>query len=323
MSDISPGPGWWLASDLRWYPPEVHPDYVPPRPGWWLASDWKWYPPALRPGPAAARLLPPEEPAPAPPPGLFAEPEGSRQHLAMRFSDSKRWRVLAAAVVAVFVATLTGTVVTLTGTARRSSPPSVAAGARAGSGASSRNDSGTSPQGSVPTGGSDGQSQAPSASSPPSPAPTTTVPPATIPPASAPLNTSTATTPQVVGPVTAAASSKPATGGTCPSGNVHSSVTASIQQAANQQWTVDLTGSLQNGTTSGISPASMTVQVLGPDGTLLDTAHLSPDGAANLSPGQSGNFSGSDQVSSAGEPDLGQELAQWNWVNPAQVSCPS
>jgi hypothetical protein len=30
MSDVSHGPGWWLASDGKWYPPETHPDYVPP-----------------------------------------------------------------------------------------------------------------------------------------------------------------------------------------------------------------------------------------------------------------------------------------------------
>jgi Domain of unknown function (DUF4190) len=25
MSQVSPGPGWWLASDGRWYPPELAP----------------------------------------------------------------------------------------------------------------------------------------------------------------------------------------------------------------------------------------------------------------------------------------------------------
>lgn len=28
MSDVSQGPGWWLAADSRWYPPEQHPDFV-------------------------------------------------------------------------------------------------------------------------------------------------------------------------------------------------------------------------------------------------------------------------------------------------------
>ncbi len=28
MSDTSPGAGWWLASDGKWYAPELHPDYV-------------------------------------------------------------------------------------------------------------------------------------------------------------------------------------------------------------------------------------------------------------------------------------------------------
>lgn len=32
MSDYSQGPGWWQASDGRWYPPETHPDYVAPPP---------------------------------------------------------------------------------------------------------------------------------------------------------------------------------------------------------------------------------------------------------------------------------------------------
>jgi hypothetical protein len=30
MSDTSPGPGWWLASDGRWYAPELHPDAAAP-----------------------------------------------------------------------------------------------------------------------------------------------------------------------------------------------------------------------------------------------------------------------------------------------------
>jgi hypothetical protein len=28
---MSRGPGWWLASDGAWYPPELHPGYVSPR----------------------------------------------------------------------------------------------------------------------------------------------------------------------------------------------------------------------------------------------------------------------------------------------------
>ena len=29
MSDVSHGPGWWLASDGKWYPPEAHPGATP------------------------------------------------------------------------------------------------------------------------------------------------------------------------------------------------------------------------------------------------------------------------------------------------------
>jgi hypothetical protein len=32
MSDQSQGPGWWQASDGKWYAPELHPSYVPPAP---------------------------------------------------------------------------------------------------------------------------------------------------------------------------------------------------------------------------------------------------------------------------------------------------
>ena len=78
MSDVSQGPGWWIASDGKWYPPEqapqapqpapavpvvpVVPTATPPPvgsdrplgPGWWQATDGRWYPPqpgAYPPGP--------------------------------------------------------------------------------------------------------------------------------------------------------------------------------------------------------------------------------------------------------------------------------
>lgn len=67
MSDQSGGPGWWQASDDRWYPPELHPDYRPP------ASPPPPPPPAppvMRPAstPWAAPPIPPvAAPPPAPP----------------------------------------------------------------------------------------------------------------------------------------------------------------------------------------------------------------------------------------------------------------
>lgn len=30
MSDVSQGQGWWIASDGKWYPPELHPSVRPP-----------------------------------------------------------------------------------------------------------------------------------------------------------------------------------------------------------------------------------------------------------------------------------------------------
>ena len=32
LSDVTGGPGWWQASDLKWYPPHLHPNYVAPPP---------------------------------------------------------------------------------------------------------------------------------------------------------------------------------------------------------------------------------------------------------------------------------------------------
>jgi len=32
MSDVSQGQGWWLASDGKWYPPELNPSPLPPPP---------------------------------------------------------------------------------------------------------------------------------------------------------------------------------------------------------------------------------------------------------------------------------------------------
>ena len=59
MSDVQQGPGWWQASDGKWYAPEQHPNYQPPPPppaapatpqtgpppGYWQAPDGQWYPP--------------------------------------------------------------------------------------------------------------------------------------------------------------------------------------------------------------------------------------------------------------------------------------
>ena len=59
MSESQPQPGWWQASDGKWYPPEARTQTTPP-PGWWQASDGKWYPPEARTTPAAPA---PEVPA--------------------------------------------------------------------------------------------------------------------------------------------------------------------------------------------------------------------------------------------------------------------
>lgn len=68
LSDAPLGQGWWIASDGRWYPRELHPDARgnavptrpdPPGPGWWKAADGNWYPPELHPEADSATIVRP------------------------------------------------------------------------------------------------------------------------------------------------------------------------------------------------------------------------------------------------------------------------
>ncbi len=91
MSEVSQGPGWWLASDGRWYPPEQAPGYLPrsvsadvsalptqaeyPSPsvatGPDLTPGWESYPPAFGQDPivpGAPTTGSPEVGSPGPPP---------------------------------------------------------------------------------------------------------------------------------------------------------------------------------------------------------------------------------------------------------------
>lgn len=52
MREQAEGPGWWQASDGKWYPPDQSP-----APGWWQASDGKWYPPDQAPAAGGGRPL--------------------------------------------------------------------------------------------------------------------------------------------------------------------------------------------------------------------------------------------------------------------------
>ena len=64
MSDVNQGPGWWMASDGKWYPPHTHPDAqapaAPTAPATTGAPD---SPPVPEPGVAATL---PTQPAPGP-----------------------------------------------------------------------------------------------------------------------------------------------------------------------------------------------------------------------------------------------------------------
>jgi Domain of unknown function (DUF4190) len=61
VSDGSQGPGWWLASDGRWYPPDQSPGYAS------AAAQPSWSPPAAPSGPGGAAYGPPVAPPYTPP----------------------------------------------------------------------------------------------------------------------------------------------------------------------------------------------------------------------------------------------------------------
>lgn len=67
MSTRPMGPGWWQASDDRWYPPESHPDY---RPG----TPWALDPPTPPMGTPPAGSPTPQPSGPAPAPALAEVP---------------------------------------------------------------------------------------------------------------------------------------------------------------------------------------------------------------------------------------------------------
>jgi hypothetical protein len=68
MSDVSQGPGWWLATDGKWYAPEQHPSYVvlPPLPP---------PPPAVPSAVAAPTVSLAAHAMPPPPPGTALAPQ--------------------------------------------------------------------------------------------------------------------------------------------------------------------------------------------------------------------------------------------------------
>jgi hypothetical protein len=95
MSDTSMGPGWWMASDGRWYSPEQAPGAVPPPPPQFHQSA------GGAPTLAAPRMV--QQPAPTPYayPGTFQVPAG----YALTRKKKRRWPwIVLAVVVALIIA---------------------------------------------------------------------------------------------------------------------------------------------------------------------------------------------------------------------------
>ena len=88
MSDTSQGPGWWEASDGKWYPPESHPDNVDS---------------ATSPGAAPGAPADPSESL-GPPPGAPAETPGPVRPAGPKSPPSRAtWFVLAAIAIVLVV----------------------------------------------------------------------------------------------------------------------------------------------------------------------------------------------------------------------------
>lgn len=78
MSDVSQGPGWWQASDDKWYPPDQvpGPDPAPGPGGGWATPPTGWGAPGAS-GPGAPGFGPPAYGAPGyGPPGPGYGPAG-------------------------------------------------------------------------------------------------------------------------------------------------------------------------------------------------------------------------------------------------------
>ena len=170
MSDVSGGPGWWLASDDKWYPPDLQPAPLPsmaPSPGWWAASDGKWYPPEQHPD---YRPSPSPSPSPSPchrpsaalpSPSLDpAEPAQPARPRVVKKKPAWPWAVAAAVVVVIIIVSVAAWG-GKKGTTGGSTPTTAAAASWAGT---------TAPTSTPPT------------TSPPTTTPSTTAPPTTAPP---------------------------------------------------------------------------------------------------------------------------------------------
>jgi hypothetical protein len=120
MSDMSQGPGWWIASDGKWYPPHLHPSVQAPEPTT-PSSDGALTDHEPDAGGPAGTARDPQTPggfmgAPASPGAEFAPP-GTFGSAPTAGAANKRTRntVVAAVAVAVVLVVVVGAVVALGG----------------------------------------------------------------------------------------------------------------------------------------------------------------------------------------------------------------
>ena len=121
MSDTSQGPGWWLASDGRWYPPEQAPAAMPAPPQQQFAA----------PQAAAPTLTAPRTAAYAPTAPAYPHPQAGQYQMPPGYGRApkkrRRWPWVVLGVVVLLVAA-----VAIAGTAEEEAPTSAPTGAEAG-----------------------------------------------------------------------------------------------------------------------------------------------------------------------------------------------
>jgi hypothetical protein len=120
MSDASQGPGWWQASDGKWYAPELHPDYRPPTVPTAPAPPPTPTPPIAAPPTAPFPAGPTVPPPAAPPVGPSVGPATFPESPSPGRGGNARWIAIA---VVVLIVVAVGVIV-----ARRDSGSSTSSG---------------------------------------------------------------------------------------------------------------------------------------------------------------------------------------------------
>ena len=276
----SPGPGWWLASDGNWYPPELAPAPLPPPPppASPPAQPGGWAPPSSpSPSDAPTGVLPPT----TPPPLQSFPPTGPGKPFYRRWWTCAAVGVLLLAIIGI-AAGASNKNANLNNAA---SPPATFQPATSPGGSSFD----TSPPDTSPPDTSPPPTEAP-VTSPPVTSPPVTSPPVTSPPI--PVLGPPITVPPPPGPATASFSCT----GSAPEGVdiTYGTDTSNLSGGNTVPWQATLS------LPSNALYANVTAQLQGPDGTITCTNTVSwTEAGVAQSVTQTGTASGDYNIASA------------------------